>query len=269
MNELQVMLKDLYLVFGLNLSIFDLDGNLVTSYPEKNSPFCELVKSKPEVLKLCHACDKKAFEHVKNAGEIYIYRCHFGLYEACVPLYTYGVLSGFFMMGQTLTDTEYDKNLIKRKAIEFLLDSDVIDEAIDHISFHSQEQIIAFAGVVNIVAEYITLTNRLESKSKNLAEEVHKYLVNNYNQNITIDWLCKYFYVSKSTLINTFKSKYGITVHQFLLEYRLKKSMELLKDKNKTIQDIAIECGFNDANYFSKAFKKKYLLSPTDKKNSL
>ena len=66
MNELQVMLKDLYLVFGLNLSIFDLDGNLVTSYPEKNSPFCELVKSKPEVLKLCHACDKKAFEHVKN-----------------------------------------------------------------------------------------------------------------------------------------------------------------------------------------------------------
>lgn len=31
MNELQVMLKDLYLVFGLNLSIFDLDGNLVTS----------------------------------------------------------------------------------------------------------------------------------------------------------------------------------------------------------------------------------------------
>ena len=55
MNELQVMLKDLYLVFGLNLSIFDLDGNLVTSYPEKNSPFCELVKSKPEVLKTFYA----------------------------------------------------------------------------------------------------------------------------------------------------------------------------------------------------------------------
>ena len=32
MNELQVMLKDLYLVFGLNLSIFDLDGNLVNSH---------------------------------------------------------------------------------------------------------------------------------------------------------------------------------------------------------------------------------------------
>lgn len=266
MNELQVMLKDLYLVFGLNLSIFDLDGNLVTSYPEKNSPFCELVKSKSEVLKLCHACDKKAFERVKNTGEIFIYRCHFGLYEACVPLYTYGVLSGFFMMGQTLTDNEYDKNFIKRKALEYLSDSHVINEAIAHISFHSQEQIIAFAGVVNIVAEYITLTNRLESKSKNLAEEVHKYLVGHYNQKITIDWLCDYFYVSRSTLINTFKSQYDMTIHQFLLDYRLEKSIEMLKDNNKTIQDIAVECGFNDANYFSKAFKKRYLMSPTSLK---
>ncbi|MGN1183387.1 MAG: helix-turn-helix domain-containing protein [Faecalibacillus sp.] len=116
------------------------------------------------------------------------------------------------------------------------------------------------------MAEYITLTNRLESKSKNLAEEVHKYLVAHYNQKITIDWLCDYFYVSRSTLMNTFKSQYDMTIHQFILDYRLEKSIEMLKDNNKTIQDIAIECGFNDANYFSKAFKKRYLVSPTSLK---
>ena len=95
---------------------------------------------------------------------------------------------------------------------------------------------------------------------------MHKYLVGHYNQKITIDWLCDYFYVSKSTLINTFKSQYDMTIHQFLLDYRLEKSIEMLKDNNKTIQDIAIECGFNDANYFSKAFKKRYLMSPTSLK---
>ena len=57
-----------------------------------------------------------------------------------------------------------------------------------------------------------------------------------------------------------------MTIHQFLLDYRLEKSIEMLKDNNKTIQDIAIECGFNDANYFSKAFKKRYLMSPTSLK---
>ena len=264
MDELQVILKDLYLVFGLNLSIFDLAGHLVTSYPVSNSPFCHLVKSNSKVLELCKNCDREAFDYVKKNGSIYIYRCHLGLYEACVPLYTYGIHSGFFMMGQTLTDTDYDRNHIKRKAKEYIDDDSTIDEAIEQISFHTKEQILAFADVVNIVAEYITLTNRLEAKSKKLFLEVRKYLINNYSQNITIDWLCDYFYVSRATLINNFKSEYGITVHKFLLDYRLKKSMEMLKNSKKSVQDIALECGFSDANYFSKVFKKKYNSSPSN-----
>lgn len=99
MDELQVILKDLYLVFGLNLSIFDLAGHLVTSYPVSNSPFCHLVKSNSKVLELCKNCDREAFDYVKKNGSIYIYRCHLGLYEACVPLYTYGIHSGFFYDG--------------------------------------------------------------------------------------------------------------------------------------------------------------------------
>ena len=107
-------------MFGLNLSIFDLAGHLVTSYPVSNSPFCHLVKSNSKVLELCKNCDREAFDYVKKNGSIYIYRCHLGLYEACVPLYTYGIHSGFFMMGQTLTDTDYDRNHIKRKAKEYI-----------------------------------------------------------------------------------------------------------------------------------------------------
>ena len=70
MDELQVILKDLYLVFGLNLSIFDLAGHLVTSYPVSNSPFCHLVKSNSKVLELCKNCDREAFDYVKKNGSI-------------------------------------------------------------------------------------------------------------------------------------------------------------------------------------------------------
>lgn len=69
MDELQVILKDLYLVFGLNLSIFDLTGHLVTSYPVSNSPFCHLVKSNSKVLELCKNCDREAFDYVKKMDQ--------------------------------------------------------------------------------------------------------------------------------------------------------------------------------------------------------
>ena len=47
MIELEKMLKDLYLLSGLNMSIFDLNQNLLASYPHKKSKFCnEIGKNK-------------------------------------------------------------------------------------------------------------------------------------------------------------------------------------------------------------------------------
>lgn len=99
MNDLQSMLKDLYLISGLNMSIFDIDGKLITSYPTKKCPFCSLIAKNEDALKYCHARDENVFKKVKETGKIYIYQCHFHLYEACVPLYTYGTHTGYFMMG--------------------------------------------------------------------------------------------------------------------------------------------------------------------------
>ena len=55
----------------------------------------------------------------------------------------------------------------------------------------------------------------------------------------------------------------GKTITEYINEVRLKKSIELLKSGNVNITEIAIICGFNDVNYFSRLFKKKYGVSPT------
>lgn len=256
MNDIQNMLKDLYLISKLNMSIFDIEGNLIASYPHQKSPFCALIEQNQEAFKKCHKCDFKTFEKVKKTGHIEIYQCYFHLYEACVPLYTYGMHTGYLMMGQTLTHSLFDKEELKQTALPLIKDEQKLDEAIDTISIHSKEQILAFASIVDICAKYLTLTNRIEAKNKNLAEEIKQYIMQNYQQDITIDHLCSYFYCSKATLINHFKKVYHQTVHQYLLEYRLKQSMKLLKNKQLTIQEIAFQCGFKDSNYFSKAFKK-------------
>ncbi len=116
---------------------------------------------------------------------------------------------------------------------------------------------------LDICAKYLTLTNRLEAKNKNLAIEIKNYLNVHYNYAITLQQLCNYFYVSKSTLLNKFKEEYGITIHQYLLDYRFQKSLELLANSTQSIQEIALACGFQDANYYTKAFKAKYQTTPT------
>lgn len=264
MNELQALLKDLYLISGLNISIFDIDGNVITSYPKEKSPFCKLIGQNKEAIKHCQKCDCEAFQRVKKIGKIDIYQCYFHLYEAAVPLYTYGVHTGYLMMGQTLTTSPFDRQYIKDKALPYINNEKDLDEAIQKISVHSKEQILSFANIIDICAKYITLTNRIEAKHKNLAMEIKKYIVSNYAHDISIENLCEYFYCCKATLINHFKAEYNQTIHQYLLEFRLEKSRDFLKNDELSILEVSSNCGFKDANYFSKAFKKKYNLTPSE-----
>lgn len=166
------------------------------------------------------------------------------------------------MMGQTLSKSLIDQEELKMTALPFIKDEAKLDDAIQKISIHSKEQILSFASIIDICAKYLTLTNRIEAKNKNLVQEVKQYIMQNYSHDITIDHLCSYFYCSKATLINHFKDTYHQTVHQYLMTYRIEKAKEYLKNEQLTIQQIASQCGFQDANYFSKAFKKHVGLSP-------
>ena len=46
----------------------------------------------------------------------YIYQCRFGLYEAAAPLYHYGVLAGYLMMGQVLDPAQNSMQHARREA---------------------------------------------------------------------------------------------------------------------------------------------------------
>ena len=118
MNELENLLKDLYKISGLNMSIFDLNQNLLASYPHKKSKFCNELEKNNNAFQHCIDCDYKAMEHVKKTGELYIYKCHFGLNEAIMPLYSYGSLTGYLMMGQAVIGTYRNYSEIIEKSKE-------------------------------------------------------------------------------------------------------------------------------------------------------
>ena len=141
MNELENLLKDLYKISGLNMSIFDLNQNLLASYPHKKSKFCNELEKNNNAFQHCIDCDYKAMEHVKKTGELYIYKCHFGLNEAIMPLYSYGSLTGYLMMGQAVIGTYRNYSEIIEKSKEYFQDKEILKKYITEITILNEEQV--------------------------------------------------------------------------------------------------------------------------------
>jgi AraC-like DNA-binding protein len=267
--ELNTVLKELHNISGFRLCIYDTNLHEIAAYPRNLSSFCSLVQQNEEVRNRCIQNDATAFEIVQNKQEIYIYHCKFGLYEAVAPLYHFGVLSGYLMMGQTIDTKEDSKSYIFAEASKYIKDREYLKQVIDHIPSSSKEQILSCISIMNICAEYISLSNRLNLTDKNLAHEIKKYINQNFTSKITLEALSNRFFYSKTTIMNTFKVSYGMSVNQYLQEIRLNHALQLLEQADYSIHDISEKCGFLDQNYFSKVFSKKYGVTPSSyQKNS-
>ena len=96
-----------------------------------------------------------------------------------------------------------------------------------------------------------------------LIDSIVKYIKHNYMSDIKLSTVAKMKSVSQEHLSRTFKSCTGFGFNEYVTLLRLRRAEEMIKNEpNKTISEIAYECGFNDGNYFSYKFKKMYGMSP-------
>ena len=93
---------------------------------------------------------------------------------------------------------------------------------------------------------------------------VLNFVKNHYNEPITIQQVADSLYISPSYLMHLIKSNIGKTFNTFLLEYRMEKAKELLKNPGIQIQSVATQVGYSDVKYFNKLFKKYTSLTPSD-----
>lgn len=265
--DLQTVLKELHNISGLRISVHDLNFNEIASYPQTHLPFCKCIQQNSKAKDMCIKNDIKAFNTAKENEKVYIYKCHFGLFEAVAPIYHFGVLSGFLMMGQSLDNEPNSKESALHNSKDYALDLSQLEEAIKKTPCNSYDKLTSYITIMSICAEYITLMNYLNLSDKNLAHEVKKYINQNYNQKLSIELLCKQFFCSKSTIMNTFKKSYNKTIIEYITQVRLQNAEKLLSSTNKPIHIISDECGFSDQNYFSKVFLKSYGVSPSVYRN--
>ena len=90
------------------------------------------------------------------------------------------------------------------------------------------------------------------------AEYIHVH----YAENITLGTLCALANLNRTSLNQKFKTQFSCTCMEYLLNYRLKISQELLSNTNMKISEIAEHCGFKYDTYFIRQFIAKLGISP-------
>lgn len=94
--------------------------------------------------------------------------------------------------------------------------------------------------------------------------DIKSYIDNHYFEDIKISLFAEKYYLSREYLMKLFKQQFGVGIHEYVQKVRMDKAKQLLDDPSLKIQDISAMLGYKDKNYFSKAFRNYYSVSPTE-----
>lgn len=89
-----------------------------------------------------------------------------------------------------------------------------------------------------------------------------EFMDSNYNKNISVDMVAEHVKRSSSYLGRIFKESKGMTVNDYLIQLRIKRAMELLKETSASVEEICREIGYANVSYFNKIFKARTGLTP-------
>lgn len=93
-------------------------------------------------------------------------------------------------------------------------------------------------------------------------ENAIMFIHENYSSNISLNSIAGAAYISKSSLLRYFKETLHTTPYDYLIDFRIKKSIELLENSTLPIIEIANKVGYNSQSQFGKHFKERLDVTP-------
>lgn len=100
--------------------------------------------------------------------------------------------------------------------------------------------------------------------------DVEKYIQEHYSDfELTVEDISEAVFLDISYIRKIFSKYKGYTIQEYITAVRMRAAKEKLEQQNCSISEIAEQCGYLDAGYFSKCFKKYYHVSPRQYLNQL
>lgn len=106
--------------------------------------------------------------------------------------------------------------------------------------------------------------SRRASRKRLELVEIKNYLDEHYTERIMLDSLAERYYINKYYLTKIFKETYGSSINNYVIAKRITRAKQLLRFTDMTVDEIGNAVGMEDANYFSRIFRKVEGISPRE-----
>ena len=139
-----------------------------------------------------------------------------------------------------------------------------------YIADHSNESALHLVGYLCLFLDALicTSSSRRELSGGQLRDfyiqEAVNYMEHNYAQEVTVERLAEVCGLNRSYFSKIFRDAMGCPPQEFLIRLRLSRAVELMRTTKSSIGDISAACGYPNQLHFSRAFKKRYGVSPRE-----
>lgn len=99
-------------------------------------------------------------------------------------------------------------------------------------------------------------------------DEIRLFIERNYTQKINLEDLSSRFYISKFYLSREYRKRFGITIGNDITAHRISLAKSDLRFSDRSVDDIGRACGFSDADYFIRQFKRSEGTTPLQYRRS-
>lgn len=129
-----------------------------------------------------------------------------------------------------------------------------------HINQQLQTIFTALYDISYDIAEIKELTPAQETS----VNTTLKYISENYKEDLSIDAICNKIGFSKYYFCKLFKQQMGVTIHQYVNDFRINKAKELLAYTKLSVNSISSNVGFKSTLTFLRAFERSVHMTPSE-----
>ncbi|HIW32493.1 MAG TPA: response regulator [Candidatus Paenibacillus intestinavium] len=108
------------------------------------------------------------------------------------------------------------------------------------------------------------LNQKRLNKNSRLIRDINDYVRENLNDSLTLRQIADRFTFSPNYLGMIFKEQTGKHYSEYVIELRMEKAAELLKDPTIKVYEVADQVGYRYLPYFSRQFKKSFGMTPNE-----